>query len=79
MAGADRDQLDPILDACAAVYIGTLDEDQQVDFKGKAKAFCRTYDFLASVMPGTNAEWEKLSILLNLLVSKLPPAPLDDE
>jgi hypothetical protein len=29
----------------------TLDEDQQVDFKGKAKVFCRTYDFLASVMP----------------------------
>jgi type I restriction enzyme R subunit len=37
-----------------AAYIGTLDEDQQVDFKGKAKVFCRTYDFLASVMPGTN-------------------------
>jgi type I restriction enzyme R subunit len=48
LAGADRDQLDPILDACVAVYTGTLDEDQQVDFKGKAKVFCRTYDFLAS-------------------------------
>ena len=78
LAGADRDQLDPILDTCAATYIGTLDEDQQVDFKGKAKVFCRTYDFLASVMPGTNAEWEKLSILLNLLVSKLP-APKEED
>jgi len=45
---------------------------------GKAKVFCRTYDFLASVMPGTNPEWEKLSMLLNLLVSKLP-APKEED
>ena len=76
--GADRDKLDPILDACVAVYTDTLDEDQQVDFKGKAKVFCRTYDFLASVMPCTNPEWEKLSILLNLLTPKLP-APKEED
>jgi type I restriction enzyme R subunit len=45
--GADRDRLDPILDACVAVYVNDLDEDGQVGFKGKAKAFTRTYDFLA--------------------------------
>jgi type I restriction enzyme R subunit len=78
LGGAERDQLDPILDACVVVYTGTLDEDQQVDFKGKAKVFCRTYDFLASVMPGTSPEWEKLSILLNLLVAKLP-APKEED
>ena len=78
LAGAERDQLDPILDACVARYTGTLDEDQQVDFKGKAKVFCRTYDFLASVMPGTVPAWERLSILLNLLVTKLP-APKEED
>ena len=78
LAGAERDQLDPILDACVAAYTGTLEEDQQVDFKGKAKVFCRTHDFLASVMPGANVAWEKLSILLNLLVSKLP-APKEED
>jgi len=78
LGGAERDQLDPILDTCVAVYTGTLDEDQQVDFKGKAKAFCRTYDFLVSVMPGTSPEWEKLSILLNLLVAKLPASKEED-
>ena len=78
LGGAERDQLDPILDACVAVYTGTLDEDQQVDFKGKAKVFCRTYDFLASVIPHTNPEWERLSILLNLLAPKLP-APKDED
>jgi type I restriction enzyme R subunit len=76
--GADRDKLDPILDACVAVYTDTLDEDQQVDFKGKAKVFCRTYDFLSSVMSYTNPEWEKLSILLNLLTPKLP-APKEED
>jgi len=78
LADADRDQLDPILDACKAVYEDTLDENQQVEFKGKAKTFTRTYDFLASVMPYTKPEWEKLSILLNLLTPKLP-APKDED
>ena len=49
-----------------------------MDFKGKAKAFTRTYDFLASVIPYTNREWERLSIVLNLLISKLP-APQDED
>ncbi|HEX2988558.1 MAG TPA: type I restriction endonuclease subunit R, partial [Chloroflexota bacterium] len=78
LAGADRDKLDPILDTCVAVYKEHLDEDQQVDFKGKAKSFVRTYDFLASVLPYTNAGWEKLSILLNFLVPKLP-APKEED
>ena len=78
LGNAERDQLDPILDSCVAVYTSNLDEDQQIDFKGKAKAFCRTYEFLSSVMPYTNPEWEKLSILLNLLTPKLP-APREED
>ena len=78
LAGAERDKLDPILDTCVAVYKEQLDEDGQVDFKGKAKAFARTYDFLASVLPYTSGEWEKLSILLNLLIPKLP-APKEED
>jgi type I restriction enzyme R subunit len=76
--GADRDRLDPILDACVAVYREQLDEDGQVDFKGKAKAFLRTYGFLAQILPYTNADWEKLSIFLNFLVAKLP-APVEED
>jgi type I restriction enzyme R subunit len=72
LTSAERDKLDPILDACVVVYSDSLDEDQQIDFKGKAKTFCRAYDFLSSILPYTNPEWEKLSILLNLLVPKLP-------
>jgi type I restriction enzyme R subunit len=78
LGGAERDQLDPILDACVANYVETLDEDGQVDFKGKAKAFVRTYSFLASILPFTNATWEKSSIFLNFLIPKLP-APKEDD
>jgi type I restriction enzyme R subunit len=78
LGGADRDQLDPILDACVATYREQLDEDGQVDFKSSAKAFNRTYGFLASILPYTNADWEKLSIFLNFLVPKLP-APREED
>ena len=47
-------------------------------FKGKAKVFCRTYSFLSSIIPYSNVEWEKLSILLNLLLPKLPAPPDED-
>ena len=50
----------------------------QVDFKGKAKGFVRTYAFLSCVLPYTNAEWEKRSIFLNFLVPKLP-APREED
>ena len=78
LSGAGRDQLEPWLNECVASYCLHLDEDGQVDFKGKAKAFTRTYDFLGSILPYTNAAWEKLSILLNLLIPKLP-APLEED
>jgi type I restriction enzyme, R subunit len=78
LGGADREKLDPILDACVATYLAELDEDAQVDFKGKAKAFSRTYAFLSLILPYTNAEWEKLSIFLNFLLPKLP-APKEED
>jgi len=78
LGGADRDKLEPILEACVATYTTDLEEDQQVGFKGKAKAFTRTYGFLAAVLPFTNASWEMLSIFLNFLLPKLP-APAEDD
>jgi len=77
LAGAERDTLDPILDVCVERYT-QLDEDGQVDFKSKAKTFNRTYAFLAALIPFSNPDWEKLSIFLNFLVSKLP-APIDED
>lgn len=78
LTDADRSELDPILDRCAAEYIEHLDEDDQVEFKGKAKAFVRTYSFLSLVLPFTNIGWEKLSLFLGLLLPKLPSPREDD-
>ena len=38
----------------------------------------RTYNFLSSILPYTNTEWEKLSIFLEFLVPKLP-APKEED
>jgi type I restriction enzyme R subunit len=78
LLGADRDQLDPILDTCVAVYNESLDEDGQVAFKSQAKAFVRTYSFLSSILDYSNADWERLATFLNFLIPKLP-APREDD
>ena len=77
LSGAERDQLDPHLDACTALY-KQLDTDDQIDFKSAAKAFVRTYGFLGAILPYGNAKWEKLSIFLNLLIPKLPSPREED-
>ena len=78
LGAAGRDRLDPILDACVDVYLRDLDEDGQVDFKGKAKAFARAYGFLSCILPYTNPAWERRSIFLNFLIPKLP-APKEED
>jgi type I restriction enzyme R subunit len=74
---ASRDKLDPILDVCEKQYRG-LDENAQIEFKASAKGFVRTYGFLGAILPYGNAEWEKLSIFLNLLLPKLP-SPVEED
>jgi type I restriction enzyme R subunit len=78
LGNAERDTLDPILDACVAIYKETLDEDGQVEFKGNAKAFVRTYNFLGTILPYPMPSWEKLSIFLEFLIPKLP-APMETD
>ena len=77
LKGVEREQLDPILDACVSTYT-ELDEDAQVAFKSNAKIFLRTYNFLATLLSYNNQDWEKLSIFLNFLVPKLPAPPEED-
>ena len=77
LAGAPRPELDALLDPVAAAYLH-LGEDGQVAFKGAAKAFVRTYGFLAAILPVGQPEWERLSIFLTLLLPKLP-SPRDDD
>ncbi|MDD3393484.1 MAG: type I restriction endonuclease [Anaerotignum sp.] len=77
LKGADRDKIDPILDACTSLY-NELEEDEQIAFKSAAKAFVRTYGFLGAILPYGSPEWEKLSIFLGFLVPKLPTPQGED-
>ena len=77
LRGADRSDLDPLLDTCVEQY-SELDTAVQIEFKGTAKSFLRMYGFLSLILPYVNSEWEKLSIYLNFLVPKLP-APGDED
>lgn len=78
LEGESRDRLDPLLDTSVAEYIELSDEDDQVMFKGNAKAFLRTYNFLSTVLPYGSSEWEKRLIFLDHLVPKLP-APKEED
>ncbi len=76
LKGAGREQLDPILDACADMFKNDLSANQQIEFKSGAKSFVRTYQFLASILPFRNVYWESLNTFLRFLSAKLP-APDD--
>lgn len=72
LAKAPRDKFEPDLEQCVGLFVEELEPDDQIGFKGKAKAFIRTYNFLGSILDYGLPAWEKLSIFLNLLVPKLP-------
>lgn len=74
---ADRCEIDPIIDEAVERY-KELELDDQIDFKSSAKTFLRTYNFLSSILPYGSIEWEKLSIYLSFLVSKLPKPDTGD-
>lgn len=75
--GEDRAAIDPIIDKCVEIYKGLIVEEQ-IEFKSSAKAYVRTYNFLAAILPYGSVEWEKLSIFLNLLIPKLPSPQGED-
>lgn len=77
LQGALRTELDPLLDASVERYLA-LAVDDQIEFKSCAKAFVRTYNFLAAILPYGKADWEQLSIFLKLLLLKLPSPQGED-
>jgi type I restriction enzyme R subunit len=71
LADAPRPQLDAMLDVCVENY-KDLEEEDQITFKGTAKAFVRTYNFLSQLLPWNNVSWERLAIFLTYLTPRLP-------
>jgi type I restriction enzyme, R subunit len=78
LSDAPRTEIDPIIDVCVERY-KELDLEDKIDFKSSAKTFVRTYNFLSSILPYSSKEWEKLSIFLTFLISKLPKPGNDDD
>lgn len=74
---ASRQEIDPILDTCVERF-DQLDDEGKVECKSAIKAYVRTYEFLATIMPTTSIEWEKKQTFLSLLVHKLPPLSMED-
>lgn len=74
--GAERTQLDPILDASAFTFSNELDIDKQIDFKARAKSFLRVYSYLTKIIEFKIQYYEQLWWFLKLLVPKLI---IDDE
>ena len=75
---ATREELDPIINKCVAVFKENLTEDQKIRCKSAIKSYLRTYPFLAAVMPFNSIEWEKLFHFYYYLGSKLPKLAIDD-
>ena len=76
-AGAERAELDPIIDV-AVERFNLLDESAQIRCKSSIKCFLRTYPFIAAVTPYCSVEWEKLNTFYMLLVHKLPKLKGED-
>lgn len=66
-----RSSIDSIVDKCVERYI-SLSEDDQVEFKSGVKSFIRTYNFLASILPIGQVDWEKKVIFFEQLIHRLP-------
>ncbi len=73
----ERAFADRILDKCVDRY-KKLDEDEQVEFKSGVKAFIRTYNFLASILPIGQIEWERKVIFFEGLIYRLPTPQGED-
>lgn len=75
---AERTELDPIIDKCAATFKADLNEDAQSDFYVKAKSFNRTYSFLSKILSFKNQYWERLYWFLKFLMPKIKQTDTDD-
>ena len=77
LANSSRSKIDNIIDTVIARY-EALTEDEQVEFKSGVKSFIRTYNFLASILPIGQVDWEKKVIFFEQLIHRLPTPKGED-
>ena len=76
-SGAPRESIDPVINMAVEKF-KLLDDNAKIRCKSSIKSFCRTYTFLAAVMPFKSMEWEMLYTYYSLLVAKLPKVLRED-
>lgn len=75
--GNSREEIENIIDTAVNKF-KEMEIDDQIEFKSSAKSFVRTYNYLSMLMEESNIYWEKLSIFLTNLISKLPEIESED-
>ncbi|STP12960.1 Type I restriction-modification system,restriction subunit R [Helicobacter mustelae] len=76
LKGEKEDKIHAKLDRMVERY-NRLKEEKKREFYTKAKNYLKEYSFLAQILPYEDAEPEKLSILLKMLITKLMPGGED--
>lgn len=77
LKNSPRSFIDSIVDKSVERY-KALSEEDQVEFKSGVKSFIRTYNFLASILPIGQVDWEKKVIFFEQLIHRLPTPEGDD-
>lgn len=77
LKNSSRSSIDSIVDKSVERY-RALSEEEQVEFKSGVKSFIRTYNFLASILPIGQIDWEKKVIFFEQLIHRLPTPEGDD-
>lgn len=77
LKNSPRSFIDSIVDKSVERYTA-LSEEDQVEFKSGVKSFIRTYNFLASILPIGQVDWEKKVIFFEQLIHRLPTPEGDD-
>ena len=77
LKNSSRSFIDSIVDKSVERYIA-LSEEEQVEFKSGVKTFIRTYNFLASLLPVGQVNWEKKVIFFEQLIHRLPTPEGED-
>ncbi|WP_337902465.1 type I restriction endonuclease subunit R [Mesomycoplasma ovipneumoniae] len=77
LENSPRSSIDSIVDQSVERY-KALSEEDQVEFKSGVKSFIRTYNFLASILPIGQVDWEKKVIFFERLIHRLPTPKGDD-
>jgi len=72
-AGADAQELSPIIDIAAERFNNSLDleDDDKADYKIKAKQFVKIYGQMSALLPFEVVAWEKLFWFLKFLIPKM--------